>query len=91
MITITNEEVKIWLPKFSPEGREALLSIPRFKGIATEELITMARTKPGAKKVRIGDRLTALAILVGPLDYTHPSLQKPLVNPVAVRSTVYAG
>lgn len=48
----------------------ALLNLPTFQEISTDELITMAQALPGGTKVRIADRLTAIVLLLGtrPLD-----------------------
>lgn len=53
------------LPQIKSELHAALLNLTAFKNFSTHDLIAMARALPGGTKVRIPDRLTAIALLLG--------------------------
>jgi hypothetical protein len=58
------------LPPIKREVRIALMSIVAYKAFTTPQLIAMARSLPGGRKILIPDRLTAIVLLLGtkPLD-----------------------
>ena len=53
------------LPPIKSEIRVALLNLPAFEKVSTQDLIAMARALPGGSKVHILDRLTAIVLLLG--------------------------
>jgi hypothetical protein len=53
------------LPPIRDKVRIALMKLPAFQEIDTEDLIAMARAMPGGTKVSVPDRLTAIVLLLG--------------------------
>lgn len=52
------------LPPIRNKARVALMKLPAFQEIDTEDLIAMARAMPGGTKVSVPDRLTAIVLLI---------------------------
>ena len=59
------EQRLIVLPPVKDRVRTALLSLADFKDVPSERLKAMARQVPGATRVFIPDRLTAIVLLLG--------------------------
>jgi hypothetical protein len=53
------------LPTVSDRVRTALLNLPEYKDIPTEQLKQMARHLPGVGRVHLPDRVTTIAFLLG--------------------------
>jgi hypothetical protein len=55
----------IVLPPISDRVRSALLNLPDYKDLPTEQLKQMARQLPGGSRVHLPDRATTVAFLMG--------------------------
>jgi hypothetical protein len=55
----------IVLPAVSDRFRTALLNLPDYSDIPTDQLKRMARQLPGAGRVYLADRVTTIAFLLG--------------------------
>jgi hypothetical protein len=53
------------LPAVSDRFRTALLNLPDYRDIPTDQLKRIARHLPGGSRVHLPDRVTTIAFLVG--------------------------
>lgn len=53
------------LPPIKTTVRAALLNLPEFKAVNTQELLARAGALPGGTQVHIPDRLTAIVLILG--------------------------
>lgn len=53
------------LPPIRSQVRSALMNLSDFKNISTAQLMEMARSLPGGRKVYLPDRVTIIAFLLG--------------------------
>lgn len=53
------------LPPIRSRVRIALMNLPDYRNISTEQLMVMARELPGGRKVALPDRVTIIAFLLG--------------------------
>ena len=53
------------LPPIRDKARVALMKLPAFQEISTQDLVASARSLPGGTKVHIPDRVTAIVVLSG--------------------------
>jgi len=53
------------LPPIRSRVRSALMNLSDFKNISTTQLMEMAQSLPGGRKVDLPDRVTMIAFLLG--------------------------
>ncbi len=53
------------LPAVTERFRTALLNLPDYRDIPTDQLKSIARQLPGGTRVHLPDRVTAIAFLLG--------------------------
>ena len=65
----------ISFPPIKEEYHNALQELPYFARLTTKQLVDEANCTPGGEKCQIPDRVTAIAIIMGPSRITDPRWQ----------------
>jgi nucleoid-associated protein YejK len=62
-------------PHISEAVKTALNNLPCFQGVEMHELMAEAEAKMGGKR-KVSDRFTAMLVIAGTREITHPALQR---------------